>query len=62
MGRGGGQHHDPACFTPWKDLVITVQVGGGGAPEPVWTGVENLTTPPGFDHRTVQPVASRYTD
>ena len=31
------------------------------APGPVWTGVENLA-PPEFDPRTVQPVASRYTD
>jgi hypothetical protein len=27
----------------------------------VWTGAEKLT-PPGFDPRTVQPAASRYTD
>jgi len=31
------------------------------APEQVWTGAENLA-PPAFDPRTVQPVASRYTD
>jgi hypothetical protein len=31
-----------------------------GAPWPVWTGAENLA-PPGFDPRTVQLVASRYT-
>jgi hypothetical protein len=31
------------------------------APEPVWKGEEYLT-PRGFDPRTVQPVASRYTD
>jgi hypothetical protein len=30
------------------------------APEPVWTCVENLARP-GFDPRTVHPVASRYT-
>jgi hypothetical protein len=30
-------------------------------PEPVWIGAENLA-PPGFDPRTFQPVASRYTD
>ena len=30
-------------------------------PGPVWKGVENLA-PPGFDPRTVQPVASRYTE
>jgi hypothetical protein len=27
----------------------------------VWTGAENLPLP-GFDPRTIQPVASRYTD
>jgi hypothetical protein len=31
------------------------------APWPVWTGAENLA-PPGFDPRTVQPVAGPYTD
>ena len=30
--------------------------------QPIWEGAENLATPPGFDPRTVQPVASRYTD
>jgi hypothetical protein len=29
-------------------------------PESVWTGAEN-SPPPGYDSRTVQPVASRYT-
>jgi hypothetical protein len=27
-----------------------------------WTDTENLASPPGFDPRTVQPVASSYTD
>ena len=31
------------------------------APGPVWMGAENLAPPLGFDPRTVQPVASRYT-
>ena len=31
------------------------------APGLVWRGAENLEPPPGFDPRTVQPVASRYT-
>jgi hypothetical protein len=31
------------------------------APGPAWTGAKNLA-PPGFDPRTLQPVASRYTD
>ena len=46
-----------------KDPVPIVQ-GAGWAPGPVWTGAENLAPPPppGFDPRTVQPVASRYTD
>jgi hypothetical protein len=61
-GGGGwcGQHHVPAAFTPGKDPVPFVQEAGW-APEPVWIGAENLA-PPGFDPRTFQPVASRYTD
>jgi hypothetical protein len=59
--RGGcGQHHAPAAFTPGKDPVPIVQEAGW-APDPVWIGAENLS-PPGFDLRTFQPVASRYTD
>jgi len=41
-------------FTPGKDPVPIVQEAGW-TPRPVWTGA-------GFDPRTVQPVASRYTD
>ena len=48
-------------FTPGKDLVPIVQEAGW-APGPVWTGAEFLSPPPGFDLRTVQPVASPYTD
>jgi hypothetical protein len=48
-------------FTPEKDPVPIVQEAGW-TPGPVWTGAENLVTPPGFDPRTVQLVASRYTD
>jgi hypothetical protein len=47
-------------FTPGKDLVPIVQEAGW-TPGTVWTGAENLA-PPGFDTRTVQPIASRYTD
>jgi len=47
-------------FTPGKDPVPIVQEAGW-APASVWTGAENLA-PPRFDHRTVQPVASRFTD
>ena len=47
-------------FTPGKDPVPIVQEAGW-APGPVWTGAENVA-PPGFDPRTLQPVASCYTD
>ena len=50
----------PGRFTPGKDPVPLVQKAGW-APGPVRTGAENLA-PPVFDPRTVQPVASRYTD
>jgi hypothetical protein len=43
-----------------KDPVPIVQEAGW-APEPVWIGAENLA-PPGFDPRTFQPLAIRYTD
>jgi len=47
-------------FTPGKDPVPIVQEAGW-APGPVWTGAENLAPLPGFDPRTIQPVASHYT-
>ena len=55
-----GQRQDPAALTPGKNPVPIVQ-NAGWASGPVWTGAENLT-PPGFDPRTFQPVACRYTD
>jgi hypothetical protein len=44
------------------DSVPTVQEDGWD-PGPVWTGAESLapSLPSGFDPRTLQPVASRYT-
>ena len=57
---GGWSSSPPAAFTPGKDPVHIVQEAGR-APGPVWTGAVNLA-PPGFDPRTAQPVASRYTD
>ena len=47
-------------FSPGKDPVPIVQEAAW-APWPIWTGPENLV-PTGFDPRTVQFVASRYTD
>ena len=46
----------PPGFTPGKDTVPIVEEAGW-APGPVWTGAENQPPPPGFDLRTVQPVA-----
>jgi hypothetical protein len=48
----------PGRFTPWKDPVHIVQ--GLGGPQR-WSGrVRKISPPPGFDPRTVQPIASRY--
>ena len=38
----GGQHHAPAALRPGKDPVPIVQKAGW-APDPVWTGAENLS-------------------
>jgi hypothetical protein len=54
-----GQHHAFAAFTPGKDPGPIVHEAGWVS-EPVWIGEENLVLP-GFDPRTFQPVASRYT-
>jgi hypothetical protein len=51
--------HRP-LLTPRKDRVPIVQEVGW-APWSVWTSAENIA-PQEFDPRTVQPVASRYTD
>ena len=48
-------------FTPGKDPGPIVQEAVW-APGPFWTGAENLVPPPGLNPRTVQSVASRYTD
>jgi len=56
-----GQRHAPAALYPGKDPVPVVQEAGW-APGPVLSGAENLDPPPGFDPRTVQTIASRYTD
>ena len=58
--RGVGSASRPGRSTPGKDPVPIVQEAGW-ASEPVWISAENLA-PPGFNPRTFQPVASRYTD
>ena len=47
-------------FTPGKDPVpIVIRLGG---PQGRSEQVREILPPPGFDPRTVQAVASRYTD
>ena len=54
-----GQHHT-GRFAPGKDPVPIIQEAGW-APGLVWKGVE-ISPPPGFDPRTLQAIASHYTD
>jgi hypothetical protein len=49
----GGQHHAPTALPPGKTL---------GRPQGRSGRMRKTSPPPGFDPRTVQPVASRYTD
>ena len=60
--RGWGVSVTPRpLFTLGEDPVPLVREAGW-AQWQVWTDAENLAPPPAFDPRTVQPVASRYTD
>jgi hypothetical protein len=58
-----GQHHAVAALPtpppPREDTVPTAQ-DVGRASGPVRTA-RKISTPPGFDTRLIQPVASRYT-
>ena len=56
----GGQHHAPVALPPRKTLYPLYRKLGG--PQRLSGGVRKISPPPGFDPRTVQPVASRYTD
>ena len=60
LDREGGQRHAPAALLPVKTRYPLYR--GLGGPQG-WSGpVRIIWLPPGFDPRTVQPVASRYTD
>jgi hypothetical protein len=57
---GGGVSVTPRpLFTPGKDPIPIVQEAGW---EDRCGQAWEISPPPGFDPRTVQPVASRYTD
>ena len=56
----GGQRHAPAALPPGKIRYPLYRRLGG--PQGQSGRVRKIPTAPGFDTRTVQPVASRYTD
>jgi hypothetical protein len=57
---GGWSAPRPGRFTPGKDPVPIVHEAAW-ASGLVWTGAK-ISPPPGFGSRTVQPVATSYTD
>jgi len=57
----GGQRHAPAALPPGK-RPGTHCIGGWVGSSADLDGCGKSRPPPGFDLRTVQPVASRYTD
>ena len=56
----GGQHHAPAALPPGKTRYSLYR--RLCRPQSRSGRVRKISPPPGFDPRTVQPVASRYTD
>ena len=60
MWVGGGQRHAPAALLPGKIRYLLYRRLGGHHGQ---SGrARKIFTPPGFDPRIVQPVASGYTD
>jgi hypothetical protein len=57
----GDQRKAPAALPREREPVPILQ-DAEWASGSVWRGTESLAPPPGFDPRTVQPVATRYTD
>ena len=56
----GGQRHAPAALLPGKTRYPLYR--RLGVPQDRSGQVRNISPPPGFDSRTVRPVAGRYTD
>ena len=60
---GGWSTPRPGRFTPMKDLLpIVFEADCEWAPRTGLDGCRKSLPPTGFDPRTVQPVANRYTD
>ena len=55
-----GQRHAPAALPPGKTRYPPYRRLGG--PQGRSGRMRKISPPPGFDPRTVHPVASRYTD
>ena len=62
LDAGGCSTPRPGRFTPPRERPGTHFIGGWVGPRAGLDGCEKSRLPPGFDSRTVQPVASRYTD
>jgi len=60
-GEGECSRSSPGRLIPMNDPVPFVEEIEW-APGSVWTGTVNISSPLGFDSRTVQSVASRYND
>jgi predicted choloylglycine hydrolase len=58
--KAGGQRHAPAALPPGNTRYSFYRRMGG--PQGRSGRVRTISPPPGFDPRTVQPVASRYTN
>jgi hypothetical protein len=56
----GGQRHAPAALPPGKTRYPLYRRLGG--PQDQSGRVRKFSPPPGFDPRTVHPLASRYTE
>jgi hypothetical protein len=56
----GSQRHGPATVPPWKTRYPLYRRLGGSQDRYGW--VRKISSPPEFDARTVEAVASRYTD
>jgi hypothetical protein len=61
LDRGGWSTTRPGRFTPGKETRYPMYRKLGG-PQGRSGRLRKISPPPGFDPRTVKPVASRYTD
>jgi hypothetical protein len=58
----GGQHHAPAALPPGKTQYPKFSLGDWMGSRAGMDGCGKFRPPPGFDPRTVQPIANYSTD